>query len=63
MKVKNIKFAGFAHDKNGKMIGSKLFCSEKAMSNWANKWFNIYEESTVEIYDFNTENLIAKYHA
>lgn len=63
MKIQNIKFSCFAYDNNHKLLGHKFICSEQAMSNWANKWFNIDEESMVEIYDFDTNALIITYHA
>lgn len=63
MKTKNIRFSAFAYDKDFNLMGHKFFCTEQAMSNWANKWFNIDEESTVEVYDFNSNRLYTTYHA
>lgn len=63
MKTNNIKFSAIAYDGNGKILGSRFFVTEKAMSKWANRWYNVDENSTVEVYDFNTNNLVMTYHA
>jgi len=50
MKLKNVKFTAFAHYANGE-IKCKCFCTEQAMSNWANAQYRKDEDVTVEVYE------------
>lgn len=63
MKTKNIRFSAFAYDKDFNLMSHKFFCTEQAMSNWANKWYKVDEEATVEVYNFATGTLYTTYHA
>ena len=63
MKIKNIKFSCFAYDGNMKMLGHRFFVTETALSKWANNWYRKDENVTVNVYDFETRNLIITYHA
>ena len=62
MYLKNVKFHGIAYD-GDKWLGSKFFCSEQAMSKWANKFYRTNENVTVYIYEGMSDRLYCTYHA
>jgi len=62
MKTKNIKYSCTAFYSNGK-IKSRFFVSDEAVSNWANRQYVIDNDVTVKQYDFETDKLIATWHA
>lgn len=63
MKFNNILFEAFAFDRDGVLYASKLFCTEEAMSKWANRQYRKDEGATVKVFDFKTDKLYCTYHA
>ena len=64
MKITNVKFTAFAHFNDG-TIKCRCFCTEEAMSKWANKQYRIDEDVTVEVYEGAgvTDKKYCTYHA
>lgn len=63
MKYSNIKFTAIAKYTNGTMSDCRAFCTEKAMSNWANKQFDKDEGVTVTVWKGFTDSVYCVYHA
>lgn len=62
MKANNIKFYAVAEFSN-EIKKYNFFCTEKAMSNWANKQFGIDENVTVRVFNFDDDTPYCTYNA
>lgn len=63
MKIANVKFSAIAEYSNGTMSNCRWFCSEQAMSNWANAQFRKDEGVTVTVWEGTTDKVYCVYHA
>lgn len=63
MKFTNVKFSAIAEYSDGTMSKCRLFCTEQAMSNWANAQFRKDEGATVTVWHAFTDKVFCTYHA
>lgn len=63
MKINNVKFEAIAQYSNGEMSKDRWFCTEKALSNWANAQFRKDEGVTVTVWHAFTNIVFCIYHA
>lgn len=64
MKIKNIKFTAQATYSDGTWSKLRFFCTESAMSKWANDQYRKDEGVTVEVWKgFGIEEKYCTYHA
>lgn len=63
MKASNIKYSAFAKI-NNEILAHRFFVTEQAKNNWCNKQYRVFgEDVEVEVYDFNTDARIERWHA
>ena len=63
MKISNVKFTAIATYSDGSMSSCRAFCTEKAMSNWANAQYRKDEGCTVTVYEGYSDKVYCTYHA
>lgn len=63
MKIHNVKFTAIAEYSDGSMSACRWFCTEKAMSNWANAQFKKDEGATVTVWEGTSDRIYTTYHA
>lgn len=63
MKLKNVKFSAVAYYSDGTSSKLRFFCTERAMSKWANAQYDKDEDVTVQVYVGLTDELYCTYHA
>lgn len=60
--MKNIKYTGQAILSNGKSI-TRLFATDKAFSNWADRMYRKDNDCTVYQYESFSDKLVSTWHA
>lgn len=63
MYIRNSKFYAIATYSDGSMSECRFFCTENALSNWANKQYKKDNDVTVNVWDAKTDKPYCTYHA
>lgn len=63
MKMCNVKFIAIAYYSDGTSSKARLFVTEKALSNWANKQYLKDEDVTVKAWNASNDSIYCVYHA
>lgn len=63
MKYSNVKFTAMAEYANGTTSKIRAFCTEQAMSKWANAQYRKDNDCTVTVWNGFSDSVYCVYHA